>query len=102
LPANERADFGIKLTGSDIDVSKEFVEVHMAVNSTNPEESTTGDNDIVLKIPIEVKAQLGLIGRSEPDQVDYSIRNRSLGEHATFDFEIGPLVTHIYQVCKII
>lgn len=70
LPANERADFGVKLTGSDVDASKEFVEVKMAVNSTNPEEAgTTRDNDIVLKVPVEVKAQLDLIGQSKPDHV---------------------------------
>lgn len=71
----------------------------MKVNSTNPEEAgTTRDNDIVLKIPVEVKAQLGVIGRSNPEQVDFSIRNRTGGEHATFDFEIGPQVGHLYQV----
>ena len=99
LPANERADFGIKLTGADVDASKEFVEVKMKVNSTNPEESgNNSDNEIVLKVPVEVKAQLGIIGRSNPEQVDYSIRNRSQGEHATFDFEVGPVVSHLFQV----
>lgn len=71
----------------------------MKVNSTNPEEAgTTRDNDIVLKVPVEVKAQLGVVGRSNPEQVDFSIRNRTEGEHATFDFEAGPVVSHLYQV----
>lgn len=71
----------------------------MGVNSTNPEESSnTRDNDIVLKVPVEVKAQLDIIGRSNPEQVDFSIRNRSKGEHATFDFEVGPVVSHLFQV----
>ncbi|CAD5219487.1 unnamed protein product [Bursaphelenchus xylophilus] len=99
LPANERADFGVKLTGENVDANKEFVEVKMSVNSTNPEESgSTGDNDLTVKIPIEVKAQLSLIGRSNPEQVDYSIRNRTLAESATFDFEVGPVVSHLFQV----
>jgi hypothetical protein len=45
-----------------------------------------------------VNAQLTLIGRSNPEQVDYSIRNRTLGAAATFDFEIGPVVSHLFQV----
>lgn len=99
LPANERASFGVKLTGTNVDTSKEYVEVKMNVNSTNEEESgREGDNEVVVRIPLEVKAQLSLIGRSNPEQVDYSIRNRTQGEYATFDFEIGPVVSHLFQV----
>lgn len=99
LLAGERANFGVKLIGSNVDPSRDSVEVRMAVNSTNPEEaSATGDNDIVVKVGVEVKAQLGLSGRSNPEQLDFSIRNRTRGESAVFDFEAGPVVSHLYQV----
>lgn len=99
LPANERADFGVKLTGENVDAKQEFIEVKMSVNSTNPEASgSTGDNDLVVKIPVEVEALLSVVGRSSPEQIDYSVRNRSAGEAATFDFDIGPLVSHLFQV----
>lgn len=39
-----------------------------------------------------------LVGRSNPEQVDYSVRNRTPGVAATFDFEAGPLVSHLFQV----
>jgi hypothetical protein len=54
---------------------------------------------MILRIPIEINVQLALTGRSTPPQVDYSVRNRSLGEAATFDFDIGPVVSHLFQVC---
>lgn len=65
LPANQRASFGFKMTGTpDVDVSREFIEVKMSANSTNPEaEGSEQDNDMVLHIPVEIKAQLNLMGR---------------------------------------
>uniref|UniRef100_A0A1I8B8M8 Integrin_alpha2 domain-containing protein n=1 Tax=Meloidogyne hapla TaxID=6305 RepID=A0A1I8B8M8_MELHA len=99
LPAGATANFGFKLRGHDVDMSKEFVELKMGVNSTNEEaEGAEGDNQMVLRIPIEINAQLALTGRSTPPQVDYSVRNRTLGVDATFDFDIGPLVSHLFQV----
>ena len=116
LPANERADFGVKLIGSNVDPTRESVEVRMSANSTNPEEAgATRDNDLVVRVGVEVKAQLGLSGRSNPEvktifvfeskimlllrlqQLDFSIRNRTRGEAAVFDFEAGPVVSHLYQ-----
>lgn len=71
----------------------------MKVNSTiNEEVGREGDNDIVIRVPIEIKAQLYLAGRSNPEQVDYSIRNRTQGTAAVFDFEVGPVVSHLFQV----
>ncbi|KAI1728998.1 integrin alpha domain-containing protein [Ditylenchus destructor] len=99
LPANAKADFGFKITGSEVDPTKEYIEVKMAVNSTNEEETgRTTDNEYTMRIPVEFKAQLYLAGRSNPEQVDYSVRNRTPGDAAGFDFEIGPVVSHLYQV----
>lgn len=71
----------------------------MSVNSTIKEEfDRETDNDIIIRVPIEIKAQLYLTGRSNPDQVDYSIRNRTQGRFAVFDFEVGPVVSHLFQV----
>lgn len=67
--------------------------------STNEEISgREADNEMILRIPVEIKAQLSLIGRSTPEQLDYSIRNRTPGAEAIFDSEIGPVVSHLYQV----
>uniref|UniRef100_A0A914C2S2 Integrin alpha-2 domain-containing protein n=1 Tax=Acrobeloides nanus TaxID=290746 RepID=A0A914C2S2_9BILA len=99
LPANERVDFGIRLTGTNVDTSKDKVEVKMKVNSTiNEDPGREKDNEIVISVPMEIKAQLTLVGRSTPEQVDYTIQNRSKGEEANWDFEIGPVVSHLYQI----
>uniref|UniRef100_A0A914I6I6 Integrin alpha-2 domain-containing protein n=1 Tax=Globodera rostochiensis TaxID=31243 RepID=A0A914I6I6_GLORO len=100
LPSGAKAMFGVKLSGGpDVDVSKDFVEVRMGSNSTIGEErGNEEDNQLVVRIPVEINAQLALVGRSNPEQVDYSIRNRTAGVAATFDFEIGPVVSHLYQV----
>uniref|UniRef100_A0A914VMF3 Integrin alpha-2 domain-containing protein n=1 Tax=Plectus sambesii TaxID=2011161 RepID=A0A914VMF3_9BILA len=71
----------------------------MHANSTNSEDSKTlRNNEVELSIPLEIKTQLSLTGRSTPEQVDYSVKNRSAGEASIFDSEIGPLVSHMYQV----
>ncbi|KAL3124105.1 hypothetical protein niasHT_004694 [Heterodera trifolii] len=100
LPSGAKATFGVKLSGGpDVDVSKEYVEVRMGSNSTiGEEQGNEEDNQLVVRIPVEINAQLALVGRSNPEQVDYSIRNRTAGVAATFDFEIGPVVSHLYQV----
>lgn len=99
LPANEQVDFGVRLTGTNVDTSKENVEVKLKVNSTNDEEpGKESDNTFTVSVPLEIKAQLALIGRSSPEQVNYDIRNRTEGNEATFDFEVGPVVSHLYQV----
>lgn len=69
----------------------------MSVNSTNKEDlDNENDNEVSIHVPIEIKAQLYLTGRSNPDQVNYSIRNRT--QSAEFDFEVGPIVSHLFQV----
>ncbi|TKR77446.1 hypothetical protein L596_018418 [Steinernema carpocapsae] len=99
LPANQQADFGFKMTGTNVDGNMEEVEVKMKVNSTNTEEvGREMDNEMVVRVPLEIQAQLSLVGRSNPDQLDYSIRNRTQGADAIFDFEVGPVVSHLFQV----
>ena len=102
LPAGARADFGVKLIGANVDANSENVEVRMSVNSTNPEEaSNTRDNEHTVRVDVEVKALLGLSGRSKPEQLDFVIGNRTAGVNAVFDFDVGPIVSHLYQVSGI-
>lgn len=71
----------------------------MSVNSTNKENfDHENDNEISIRVPIEIKPQMYLTGRSNPDQINYSIRNRTQGKSSVFDFEVGPIVSHLYQV----
>jgi hypothetical protein len=75
--------------------------VTIAQCSTNKEDGgTLKNNEVELSVPLEIKAQLSLTGRSAPEQLDYSVRNRSAGESSSFDSEIGPLVSHMHQVLR--
>ncbi|VDM95117.1 unnamed protein product [Thelazia callipaeda] len=97
LAGNSEAKFGFRLTGTEVDASND-VEIKMFVNSSNEEAfGHTTDNKLTLKVPVEIEAQLSLVGRSTPEQLDYSIRNRTPSD-AIFDSEIGPVVSHLYQV----
>ncbi|VDK54636.1 unnamed protein product [Anisakis simplex] len=99
LPSNAHIEFGFRLSATGIDTSKEEIVVKMFVNSTNAEnEETRTDNALTLHIPLEMKAQLSLVGRSTPEQLDYSIRNTLPISKALFDSDIGPVVSHLYQV----
>uniref|UniRef100_A0A0N4Z9E8 Integrin_alpha2 domain-containing protein n=1 Tax=Parastrongyloides trichosuri TaxID=131310 RepID=A0A0N4Z9E8_PARTI len=100
LPENKDAVFGFILTAANVDPEAEDIVVKMSVNSTFGEEQRGNekDNELIIKVPVEIKAQLDIIGRSNPEQIDYSIRNRTKGENAQFDNEVGPIVSHLFQV----
>uniref|UniRef100_A0A0N5BHX5 Integrin_alpha2 domain-containing protein n=1 Tax=Strongyloides papillosus TaxID=174720 RepID=A0A0N5BHX5_STREA len=100
LPENKDAEFGFILRATSVDPEIEDISVKMSVNSTFGEEARGNekDNELIIKVPVEIKAQLDIVGRSNPEQVDYSIRNRTKGVRALFDNEVGPLVGHLFQV----
>uniref|UniRef100_A0A1I8EW13 Integrin_alpha2 domain-containing protein n=1 Tax=Wuchereria bancrofti TaxID=6293 RepID=A0A1I8EW13_WUCBA len=98
LAGNSEAKFGFRLTGTKVDVTDEAIEIKMSVNSSNEEAYDRDyDNELTVRVPVEIKAQLSLVGRSTPEQLDYSIRNRTPSD-PIFDSEIGPVVSHLYQV----
>ncbi|EJD76094.1 integrin alpha pat-2 [Loa loa] len=98
LTGNSEAKFGFRLTGTKVDATDEAIEIKMSVNSSNEEAfGRDADNELTVRVPVEIKAQLSLVGRSTPEQLDYSIRNRTPSD-PIFDSEIGPVVSHLYQV----
>ncbi|VDO48601.1 unnamed protein product, partial [Brugia timori] len=98
LAGNSEAKFGFRLTGTKVDATDEAIEIRMSVNSSSEEAyGRDHDNELTVRVPVEIKAQLSLVGRSTPEQLDYSIRNRTPSD-PIFDSEIGPVVSHLYQV----
>uniref|UniRef100_A0A1I7WZ37 Integrin_alpha2 domain-containing protein n=1 Tax=Heterorhabditis bacteriophora TaxID=37862 RepID=A0A1I7WZ37_HETBA len=67
------------------------------IDSNDEEEHTEEDNTVTFIIPVDFKNQLTLNGRSNPEQVDFSTRNKTRAEIFD-DNEIGPVVSHLYQV----
>jgi hypothetical protein len=67
--------------------------------SANPElADSMRDNVRILDIPVEVSVQLKLNGASKPDQVNYGKADYRNTQEFVFDDQIGPLVTHVYEV----
>uniref|UniRef100_A0AC35TM88 Integrin_alpha2 domain-containing protein n=1 Tax=Rhabditophanes sp. KR3021 TaxID=114890 RepID=A0AC35TM88_9BILA len=100
LPANKEAVFGFILAGTKVEADTSEVVIKMLANSTfgQEQDGNEKDNELIIKVPVEIKAMLDIVGRSHPEQVDFSIRNKTLGVDATFDHEVGPLVSHLFQV----
>ncbi|CAB3403036.1 unnamed protein product [Caenorhabditis bovis] len=98
LPANKVISSVVRVTASTDKPPLEPIEINAHVNSSNTEEAhTTADNKVTFKIPVDFKNQLNLNGRSNPEQVDFSTSNKTNGEMFD-DNEIGPVVSHLYQV----
>uniref|UniRef100_A0A158R647 Integrin_alpha2 domain-containing protein n=1 Tax=Syphacia muris TaxID=451379 RepID=A0A158R647_9BILA len=109
IPGRQTVKFQVHLTTSR-DRENYFnddIVIRTVVNSTNEEAPGHDyDNSYNVTLAFETKAQLILNSKSEPPEVAYSIRNRTLladsyadeSSRAKFDSEIGPLVTHVFQV----
>lgn len=50
-----------------------------------------------MTIPVDYDNSLGLIGQTTPEQVDFIANNQTTKERFE-DRDIGPLVSHVYQV----
>ncbi|VDL81598.1 unnamed protein product [Nippostrongylus brasiliensis] len=98
LPQQKTLSTVIRFTANENNPPTKPIEIHAYVNSSNEEEEhTEGDNSVTFTIPVDVRNQLSLNGRSNPEQVDFSTRNKTPTD-VFDDNEIGPVVSHLYQV----
>nr|XP_003704431.2 PREDICTED: integrin alpha-PS2 isoform X1 [Megachile rotundata] len=78
---------------------KPIYEFEMDVNTTNPENnSTTGDNKYLMKLPIWIETDLQVDGESKPKDLYYNPDNYTSETNATTEAEFGPAVTHNYTI----
>lgn len=94
LPRDAKVKFQVVL---EIDPTVSVLEFDMESNSTNPEHGTEFDNKRHLSISVIVKAQLHIIGTSDPPELHY---NASLYETENFeeDKKLGPQIIHKYNI----
>ncbi|XP_025836181.1 integrin alpha-PS2 isoform X1 [Agrilus planipennis] len=98
LPAHRNAKFRIILQPYHTEGMNATYDFYMSVNSTNPEESyTLEDNKHFLSIPIWVDSKLALDGTSKPADVHYNYSSYSL-DRISLERDIGPQVVHIYSI----
>ncbi|KAJ1363342.1 Integrin alpha pat-2 [Parelaphostrongylus tenuis] len=98
LPQYKTLSTMVRITANEKDPPVKPIEIRAFVNSSNEEEDDTeNDNYFTFTIPVDFRNQLTLNGRSNPEQIDFSTRNRT-PEDVFDDNEIGPVVSHLYQV----
>ncbi|CAJ0578657.1 unnamed protein product, partial [Mesorhabditis spiculigera] len=98
LPQGKSVSTTIRITANQDKPPLKPITIRAHVNSTNTEEEHTDiDNNVEFTIPVDFKNQLTLVGRAEPEQVDFSVSNIST-EELFDDKQLGPVVSHMYQV----
>ncbi|XP_075237231.1 uncharacterized protein LOC142333690 isoform X2 [Lycorma delicatula] len=98
LPREKHVHFKVLLQPFHKEGMKPRYEFFITVNSTNPEnKTTTDDNSQQLTVPIWVETDIVLSGSSQPPDVRYNI---SLYDtvNITQESEIGPQVIHTYNI----
>ncbi|XP_077978111.1 integrin alpha-8-like [Glandiceps talaboti] len=81
---------------NDIDT---LVEFNLNSTSTNPEKAhTLFNNAVEVKLPIKVNSTIVFIGLAIPEQVTYDPKPTEPELIVTREEEIGPEVTHVYEV----
>ncbi|XP_069683383.1 integrin alpha-PS2 isoform X1 [Periplaneta americana] len=99
LPQRRIVRFNVYLKPSLADLLKPRYDFLMTVNSTNPEEPfTTDDNSFRLSIPMWVDAELLLEGMSEPRDLHYNLSQYSGDAESRFASDIGPPLVHTYTI----
>ncbi|CAD6185700.1 unnamed protein product [Caenorhabditis auriculariae] len=98
LPANKVVSSVVRVTASAEKPPLAPIQIKARVNSSNEEEDhTVNDNSVTFTVPVDFKNQLSLNGKSMPEQADF-IRGNKSKEEIFDDNEIGPVVSHLFQV----
>ncbi|KIH63640.1 integrin alpha [Ancylostoma duodenale] len=94
LPQHKTLSTVVRITANEQKPPLKPIEIRAFVNSSNDEEEhTESDNTVTFTIPVDFRNQLTLNGRSNPEQVDFSTRNKT-GDNVFDDSEIGPVVSN--------
>jgi len=100
MTANSKVAFRILLqpTVNFLEDVSSF-EMSLTVNSSNPDSSdTAADNHVQFSLPVRVKTDLRIRGLPVPTLVTYNKTSYKLENEILDETDIGPEVTHIYQV----
>ncbi|XP_054716123.1 LOW QUALITY PROTEIN: integrin alpha-PS2-like [Uloborus diversus] len=98
LPANKTLNFKILLEPSRVVSSTSDLVFAMKVNSTNAEKNDTlFNNEHFIELPVRVEVSLAVRGISVPEVVTYN-KSEEIVSNKTRETDIGPEVTHVYEV----
>ncbi|XP_022653764.1 integrin alpha-PS2-like isoform X2 [Varroa destructor] len=74
-------------------------EFSAALNSTNDEQGNTkADNVITFTLPVKVKINVVISGKSDPVEAFYNASSVDTSRKVLTDLEVGPEIQHVYQI----
>ncbi|XP_035735448.1 integrin alpha-PS2-like isoform X1 [Vespa mandarinia] len=98
LPQRQLVNFKVLLQPVTSNSMAPSYEFYMEVNTTNPENgTTTNDNSWHLSLPIWIETELLVEGESRPKEIYYNPSNYT-GTNVTTESEFGPAVIHNYII----
>ncbi|GJQ71792.1 putative integrin alpha [Trypoxylus dichotomus] len=99
LPAQKIVNFKMYFKPHYKEGMKRFYVFNMEVDSANPEDATTSENNKKkIELPIWVNSRLELKGGSRPSEVHYNWSYYAEKEQVKHEREIGPQVIHLYTI----
>ncbi|KRX93323.1 Integrin alpha pat-2 [Trichinella pseudospiralis] len=97
LPKSSTVRFSMQFSTENLDLVMGGISLNLTTNSTNNEtERTLVDNDVLLVIPMEVKADFIVTGVSRNESYHYDFNDRR--DDFVFDSDAGPVVSHVYEI----
>lgn len=99
LPFHSKARFRVFFQPRPSSEFKSNYEFYVEANSTNPEDvHRQADNLIRVSFPIRVQTDMKVFGVSDPQPVRHNATQWKKFTEKNMETEIGPEVTHIYEV----
>ncbi|VDP38324.1 unnamed protein product [Soboliphyme baturini] len=97
LPKNATVRFNMQFSTQNFVSSAGRISLKLITNSTNNESlETQADNENIIEIPLEVKADFIVTGVSKNET--YGYQPSDFVDPTIFDSDAGPTVTHIYEL----
>ncbi|KRZ93031.1 Integrin alpha pat-2, partial [Trichinella sp. T8] len=97
LPKSSTVRFSMQFSTENLDLVMGGISLNLTTNSTNNEtERTLVDNEVLLVIPMEVKADFIVTGVSRNESYHYDFNDRR--DDFVFDSDAGPVVSHVYEI----
>ncbi|XP_026747771.1 integrin alpha-PS2 isoform X3 [Trichoplusia ni] len=94
MASGQKVNFRLVL---EVEARVTALSFDMEANSTNPEQGTLYDNTMHMNIGVVVRAQLSIIGTSDPPELHYNASLYEI-ENIKDDTKLGPQLIHKYNI----
>ncbi|KAL3831471.1 hypothetical protein ACJMK2_023216 [Sinanodonta woodiana] len=99
LPKGAKTEFTLLVNPANVNGTTPSLLFELKVNSSNPENSTSLKNNMVIVgIPVKQAADIAIGGKSKPEQIIYTTRKAELYKETEL---VGPEIEHAYVVSNL-